>query len=226
MEKRRQSVTSQLSKSYDAQVQRNTKALLSIIDALQYLIKQGLPLRGHNWDKDKKREDGNFSMLIDLLAKHCSELDVHLKTSPQNAKYLSPTIQNDFISHNASLITTSIINQCNSSSFWSIMADETTDVSTVEQLSICVRFLSVCNNEIEVREEFLGFCALPTTTAESITSAMIQFMKNAGLDTNKLVGKGFDGAANMSGHISAVSTRLQQAFPNAKYLISTVAIML
>ena len=48
MEKRRQSVTSQLSKSYDAQVQKSTKALLSIIDALQYLIKQGLPLRGHN----------------------------------------------------------------------------------------------------------------------------------------------------------------------------------
>ena len=47
---------------------------------------------------------------------------------------------------------------------------------------------------------------------------MIQFMKDAGLDTNKLVGKGFDGAANMSGHISGVSTRLQQAFLNAKYL--------
>ena len=72
--------------------------------------------------------------------------------------------------------------------------------------------------KIEVREEFFGFSALPTTTAESITSAMIQFIKDAGLDTNTLVGKGFDGAANMSGHISGVSTRLQQAFPNAKYL--------
>ena len=33
----------------------------------------------------------------------------------------------------------------------------------------------------------------------------------------KLCGKGFDGAANMSGHISGVSVRLQQAYPNAKY---------
>lgn len=34
----------------------------------------------------------------------------------------------------------------------------------------------------------------------------------------KLVGKGFDGAANMSGHVSGVSTRLQQLYPSARYV--------
>ena len=33
----------------------------------------------------------------------------------------------------------------------------------------------------------------------------------------KLVGKGFDGAANMSGCVSGVSTRLKELYPNAKY---------
>ena len=32
-----------------------------------------------------------------------------------------------------------------------------------------------------------------------------------------LVGKGFDGASTMSGHVSGVSARLQQLHPNAKY---------
>lgn len=98
------------------------------------------------------------------------------------------------------------------------MADETTDVLTVEQLSFCVHFVSVCNNAVEVCEEFLGFCALPTTDAESITTSIVQFIRDSGLDTTKLVGKGFDGAANMSCHISGVSVRLKQVFLSAKYL--------
>ena len=32
-----------------------------------------------------------------------------------------------------------------------------------------------------------------------------------------MVGKGFDGAANMSGHVSGVSARLVAIYPNAKY---------
>ena len=91
------------------------------------------------------------------------------------------------------------------------MTDETTHVLTVEQLSFCVHFVSVCNNAVEV-------CALPTTDAESITTSIVQFIRDSGLDTTKLVGKGFDGAANMSSHISGVSVRLKQVFLSTKYL--------
>ena len=90
------------------------------------------------------------------------------------------------------------------------MVDETTDVSTTEQLSICVRYVHIKGDELEVCEEFLGFCAVSSTDAETITSTIITFMKNCGLNMEKLCGKGFDGAANMSGHISGVSV-------NAKY---------
>ena len=34
----------------------------------------------------------------------------------------------------------------------------------------------------------------------------------------RLVGKGFNGAANMSGHLLGVSARLAELYPNAKYL--------
>ena len=37
------------------------------------------------------------------------------------------------------------------------MADETEDVSNMEQVSICARFVHNC----EVHEEFLGFVAVP-----------------------------------------------------------------
>ena len=63
----------------------------------------------------------------------------------------------------------------------------------------------------------MGFCALTSTDAKTITSAIVDFTKNCALDMSKLVGKGFDGAANMSGHVSGVTTRLTELYRNAKY---------
>jgi hypothetical protein len=171
---------------------------------IEFLIKQGLPVRGHNWSKETRREDGNFSSMIDFLAKYSSDLASHLQSSARNV--------------NVGLIRKTIIEKCNSALFWSVMADETTDVSTSEQLSICIRYLHHgSEEELEVCEDFIGFCYLPLTNAETITTTMITFLKNCDLNMDKLVGKGFHGAATMSGHVSGVSTTLQQEYPNAKY---------
>ena len=139
-------------------------------------------------------------MLIDLLAHYNSDLNDHLIHSAKNARYLSPKIQNEFIVINGNLIRQSIVEECNKALFWSLMADETIDVSTVEQVSICVRYVCVKDEELEVCEEFLGFVSVPSTGAEVITSAIDGFLKSSGLDLNKFIGKGFDGASTMSGH--------------------------
>lgn len=218
MEKNQQSIKSQLSAAYDNQVQLNTRALLSIIDCIQFLVKQGLGLRGSNWDKGAKKEDGNFTSLLDFVSKYSADLKSHLHSSPKNARYLSPKIQNEFITINGDLIRKSIVDECNASLYWSVMADETTDVSTTEQVSICVRYIRENRaGVLEVCEEFLGFCSVPTADAETITSAIDAFASGCGLNMAHLVGKGFDGAATMSGCVSGVSARLQQLHPNAKY---------
>lgn len=217
VEKKSPSIKSRLVTSYDLQVERNTKALVSIIDTLQYTIKQGIAQRGHSWNKTTRRENGNFSMLIDLIATYSPCLSDHLVKAARNARYLSPKIQNDFISINGDLIRQRVVEECNRSLFWSVMADEATDVSTVEQVSICVRYVSVKNEQLEVCEEFVGFTSVPRTTADVLTTAIDTFLKKSGLDLSKLIGKGFDGASNMSGHVSGVSTRLQQLYPKAKY---------
>ena len=67
MERKKPSIKSRLSDSYDKQVQQNTKALISIIDVIQFLTKQGLALRGPTWNKSTRRENGNFTTLIDLM---------------------------------------------------------------------------------------------------------------------------------------------------------------
>ena len=52
-----------------------------------------------------------------------------------------------------------MVDECNSSLFWSVMTVEATDVSTNEQVSVCVHYVRRNSLEgLEVCEEFLGFC--------------------------------------------------------------------
>lgn len=170
MNKTQNSVRSQLSQAYDNQVQLNTKALTVIIDSMQFLVKQGLALRGCNWDKAAMSEDGNFTSLLELMRKYSPELKAHLENSPRNARYLSPKIQNELIKINADLIRKSIVDECNASLFWSIMVDETTDVSTKERVSICVQYVKECVGSpvsLEVCEEFIGFVLVQRADAKT-----------------------------------------------------------
>lgn len=78
---------------------------------------------------------------------------------------------------------------------------------------MCIRYV----RKNSLREEFLGFSSVSIANAEAITSATVGLASGVGLNMAKLVGKGFDGASTMSGHVSGVSARLQQLYPNAKY---------
>ena len=83
MNKTQKSVRSQLSQAYDNKVQVNTRALTVIIDSIQFLVKQGLALRGSNWDKAANSEDGNFTSLLELMRKYSPQLKSHLENSPR-----------------------------------------------------------------------------------------------------------------------------------------------
>ncbi|XP_062511262.1 uncharacterized protein LOC134187161 [Corticium candelabrum] len=98
------------------------------------------------------------------------------------------------------------------------MADETCDVSTTEQTAVAIRYLRISSDgSREVAEDFLGFVQLKETNAEGITDALLTKLGKWNVDVSKLRGKGFDGASTMSGHISGITTRIQQALPQAKY---------
>ena len=59
--------------------------------------------------------------------------------SPQNAKYTSKITQNELLHASAKVITEKITDEIRRAQFFSIIADETRDVSRVEQLSLCFR---------------------------------------------------------------------------------------
>lgn len=91
----RLSIRSQVSNAYSASVQRNCAILLSILEVITSLAVRRIPLRG-NWDSLQHRED--FDYFIEWKSQFDSILRSHLDTTPRNAPYLSPLIQNEFIS--------------------------------------------------------------------------------------------------------------------------------
>ena len=88
--------------------------------------------------------------------------------------------------------------------FFSIMADECTNVTTIEELTICCRWV-----ESGVPEEhFIEILSLKKANAESIYSALVEYCREKNILLGRLIGMRFDGAATFSGDKTGVQRRL------------------
>lgn len=58
-------------------------------------------------------------------------------------KYLSPLLQNEIIESCNRVIQTKLVEEVNNATYFSVLTDETSDVSNVEQISLCVRYVEV-----------------------------------------------------------------------------------
>ena len=103
--------------------------------------------------------------------------------------------------------------------FFSNMADECTDVSTIEELMICCHWV-----ESGVPEEhFIEILPLKKANAERIYSALVEYCRERNIQLGRLIGMGFDGAATFSGDKTGVQRRLKELSPHA--FLSIVAVM-
>lgn len=128
---------------------------------------------------------------------------------------ISPTIQNEIIEAIRLVIQNKIVERVKTSKFYSILCDETTDVSTVEQLNLCVRYVDVPN--CVIREDFLGFIKMESTTGIAIATAIQNELENIGLTFENLRGQGYDGGSNMSGVNNGVQSLILKKQPLAFY---------
>ena len=133
-----------------------------------------------------------------------------MQYAQDNAKYTSPSIQNEIISLcESEKILESI------PKYWSLMADETQDISTSEQVSFCVHYVNAGN---EICEEFSGFIKISKRDAETIAEAIVSTIQQWGLDMSCLVGQGYDGASVMSSSNNGVQAKVKVLYPNATYV--------
>lgn len=143
-------------------------------------------------------------------------LNEHLK-NPTNKKgvYISPIIQNELIDISGKLLKTRVISNAIRNVYFSVLADETSDISGIEQLSIGVRYFD--KESQKVREDFIGFEPLSAMDANSIAKVIVETLQKSGFDLNNLVGQGYDGCSVMAGKENGVAAKICQMYPKAQF---------
>jgi len=131
---------------------------------------------------------------------------------------ISKTTQEQIIRLCGSYITNKIVDDVRRSVYYSVLADETTDVSTKEQMAVVLRYGIFSDaSDYKVVERFVGFIEVANTTGEALAETLWNFLLQIGLDPAYLRGQGYDGASNMAGRIKGVAARILQKNSLALY---------
>ena len=111
--------------------QMERKYLIDIIKCLKFLSHQGIPMQGHD-------NNDNLTQTLLLLGTKDDNITKHIH-SQIGHKYTNNDIQNELLSIMLSYVLSAKLSIIHGKKFFSIMADEGTDVSNIEQLSFCTR---------------------------------------------------------------------------------------
>ena len=106
----------------------NRRHLKRVIECICFLAKLNLALRGHDETSDSTNK-GNFLALIDFRGVDVQEFAESCK---RTIAYLAHRTQNQILS----IVSLQILEKIKPVSFYSIIADETTDRSKAEQISV------------------------------------------------------------------------------------------
>ena len=90
--------------------------------------------------------------------------------------------------------------------FFTIMADETADVSNKEQLVICIRWV---DDSFVIHEDFIGMHPLERTTADQVVAILKNALLRMNLNIKRTHGQCYDGAATMAGEKTGVATQIK-----------------
>ena len=78
----------------------------------------------------------------------------------------------------------SLLKRLHQAPFYSIMADECTDVTTVEELSLFCRWIG----NGEHTEHFIDLLPMKRTYAKSIYAAPVEYLKSKNIQLSNLIG--------------------------------------
>lgn len=195
-ENKKNDVISEIDKGRKQQQLENRQKLIPIIRAILFCGRQGIAIRGHRDDGNllidmPKENDGNFRALLRFAIESGDHtLEHHLKTASANAMYISHRIQNEIIDTAGKLITANIVQQVNKSRYFTVIADESTDVSGIEQFSMCFRYVDKCDGEYIIRENFVCFVPVEDVTGKGLANTLLTTMKDIGINLAYMRGQG------------------------------------
>nr|CAI5845780.1 unnamed protein product [Callosobruchus analis] len=202
----------------------HTKAIVIIKQLFRYR-KSTANYRGHrdygefNISAEPHENEGNFRALLrSRIESGDSNLKLHFETCGRNSTYISWKIQNEIIEACDLIIKQRIATEVNTAKCFTVLADETADISTIEQLSLCVRYVKESEPNMFNICEHLLFIPVTSTSGETLASAILQRLKQCNIDVSYLRGQGYDGASNMSGVFKGVQALIASQYNTALYV--------
>nr|XP_028945128.1 zinc finger MYM-type protein 1-like [Malus domestica] len=172
-----------------------------------------LAFRGND-ESERSSNHGNFLELPQFLADHNEDVKaVTLKNAPDNHKLTSPDIQKDIVNACATETIKAIIEDVGTSLF-SILIDESRDVSTKEQMAIVLRYVDK-NGHVK---RFIGIEHVTSTTALSLKETIDDVFSRHKLSMFRLRGQCYDGANNMQGEFNGLKALIMKESGCAYYI--------
>ena len=141
-----QRVDSILQKLSKEQFTKNGYMLKKIIKSIIFCAVNNLSLRGSNDNQALDFENHQYSLGVfrNLIKYQCESDHIFkkmLESAPKNSNYLSLHVQNECLSIISGLTLENLKSDLGDRRF-SILFDETTDISTVEQMTIVIRYVN------------------------------------------------------------------------------------
>jgi len=122
------------------QLIENRAILRPIIETILLCERKNIALRRNYYDSGKIYDEiiqtnyGNFRSLLRFESTTDSILDNNLKNATFFATYTSSSVQNEIIKIGGDLIQENILTKIKNSKFFSVLVDETQDISRLERL--------------------------------------------------------------------------------------------
>ena len=189
------------------QIGQNRVYVKALMEAVLFSSQQGIAFRGHNEGEDSLNP-GNFKALMTLLSRHSQVVSDRLQ---QHSKSVTASFQNEII-HFLSMEVRSMIEQeLHEAQYYTVLADESKDISKIEQLSIAFRYV----HNFRTIERFVGFTQASQLNAQGLAQLKLSDLH---LDLGNLVSQCYDGASVMSGCNNGVQTIVREKCPHATYI--------
>uniref|UniRef100_A0A0D3ECA3 TTF-type domain-containing protein n=1 Tax=Brassica oleracea var. oleracea TaxID=109376 RepID=A0A0D3ECA3_BRAOL len=163
------------------------------INASRFLLRQGLPFRGHT-EKEEAVNKGNFLELVKYTGEQNDAISkVILNNAPGNNQMISPVIQKDIVHSFAEEVRQAILEEIGHGVF-GLLVDESADVSHKEQIGVVLRFV---DKRGAIKERFIGVVHVKETSSLALKSAIDDLFARYGISIKNVRGQGNDGASNM-----------------------------
>ena len=127
--------------------------------------------------------------------------------------YTSHEIQNELLNITAQHVLRKVVHQFQST-FYTIMIDETTDSSNVEEVVIVIRWVS---DDLSVHEDFIGLYKTDSIQAKSLVAIIKDTLLQLNLKMELCRGQCYDGANVMRGAKCGVATMVSSEEPRAVF---------